>query len=165
MIRSGQIILDPHGSGSFKQTIGFLLVYIYLYFRILTECQVNQTAVRQLVISTVQPIQAHAVKVMCTQQGFGQCSGAATFFGRLGTSEVPEPTPASANWGRLRLQAKKGGSGSKYKNLSFWALKKLPVPVPVVINKKNLNHICLYELRTDFLWFLLQEQGFSSLLS
>ena len=96
MIRSGQIILDPHGSGSFKQTIGFLLVYIYLYFRILTECQVNQTAVRQLVISTVQPIQAHAVKVMCTQQGFGQCSGAATFFGRLGTSEVPEPTPASA---------------------------------------------------------------------
>ena len=34
------------------------------------------------------------------------------FFGRLRKSEVPEPNPALTKLGRLRLQAKKGGSGS-----------------------------------------------------
>ena len=29
---------------------------------------------------------------------------------RLRTSEIPEPTPAQAKWGRFRLQAKNGGS-------------------------------------------------------
>ena len=34
------------------------------------------------------------------------------FFGRLRMAKVPEPTPAPTYLGRLRLQAKKGGSGS-----------------------------------------------------
>ena len=34
------------------------------------------------------------------------------FFGRLWKSDFPEPTPVQIKFGRLRIQANKGGSGS-----------------------------------------------------
>ena len=55
--------------------------------------------------------------------GSGQCCGAATFLCGSGSrwprSRRPELTPAPTYLGRLRIQAKRGGSGSIHKNFSF----------------------------------------------